>query len=145
MDFHSFFLYMKLQKSAPISGAYPSIQALAFFLPQRIEDLLSEMHCDLFHPFSLLYLERTSGITVTALDTGGSLYLQLFIMICRQSVSGFCQIVIFVDQAYIQPFWTGLTVIAVHTDSFCGLGRKTSDHRIVSFLRRCLEKSQDSF
>ena len=77
--------------------------------------LFPEISCDLFHSFSLFYMERTSGITVAALDTGGGFYLQLLIMICRQRISGFGKIIIFVVQTHIQSFGAGLAVVAVYT------------------------------
>ena len=76
---------------------------------------------------------------MAALDTDGSFYLQLFIVICCQGIPGFCQIIILIDQSYIQTFWTGLAVVAVYADAFCCLGSKAADHSIVLFLRRGLE------
>lgn len=62
-------------------------------------------------------MEWTPFFTMTAADTVVRLFLQLSVMVFRQFVSRFRQIVIFIDQSDVQSSRTRLTVITGNADA----------------------------
>lgn len=59
-------------------------------------------------------------------------------------ISRLRQIVIFIDQADIEPFRTGSAVITVDASSGGVLRREAADDRVVFFFRRQFEKAQQA-
>ena len=88
-------------------------------------------------------MKRTSGFTMSAVNAILCFFLQLSVMLFCKTVTGFCQIIVFVDQADIQSGRAWLAVIAVDTDTVGILRSKIPDHRIILFLLRYVEEAQN--
>ena len=58
-------------------------------------------------------MERAASPTVPALHAGISLDLQIAVMLCRHEVPISGNVIVFIDDADIQPFGARLTVITV--------------------------------
>lgn len=67
-------------------------------------------------------MERAAAVTVAAGDTGIGLDSKALIVADGKAVAGFCQVIIFVDEADIDVAGTGLAMVAIDTDAF-GFGR----------------------
>ncbi len=67
---------------------------------------------------------------------------QLAVMIVRHAISRQRKIVVFVDQADIQPRRAGLTVVAVNAVSDCRLRRELSDYGVVVLRPRGIWEGQ---
>ena len=67
-------------------------------------------------------MERAAAVTVSAGDAGIGLDGKALIVADGKAVAGFCQVIIFVDEADIDVAGTGLAMVAIDTDAF-GFGR----------------------
>ena len=70
---------------------------------------------------------------------------QLSIMLTRQPISCQRQVIVFIDQSYIQTSRTGLTMVAVNADSLRLLRGKRTQHRVIPFFRRRVTEAQQAF
>ena len=107
-----------------------------------MKSLLSEIGRDLLHAGTLDCLEGTAPVTVAAPDAGVRLNGQFLIMTGRHLIARLRQIIIFVDQSYVNPRRTGQAVVAVNAASLRGCRRESADHRIILLFRRRIYKAQ---
>lgn len=68
---------------------------------------------------------------MTALNTGIRMDRQLLVVPFCHFIASQSQIIIFIDQAHIQPHGAGLAMAAVDAHAVGILRRKFSDHRII--------------
>lgn len=84
-------------------------------------------------------MEGTAPVAVAAFHTVPRLFLQLCIVSTGQLILGPGQIVVFVDDSYIQTGGARLAVVAVDAFSRCVLGCEGPQDGVVLFLRVALK------
>lgn len=97
--------------------------------------LFSKIRLNLLHPRHLVDGEGTATVAVTALQAVGGGLFERQIVLLRQHVAQPGQIIIFVDEADIQPRRTGVAVLAVYARALRVLRREGGNDGIVPLLR----------
>ena len=103
----------------------------------------AEVGADLRHAPRLLHMEGAAAVAVAALDAVLRMAAQVAVVVPRQLVAGPGQVVILVDQAYVQPGGAGLAVVAVDADAGGVPGGEGAQHGVVPLLRGGVQESQD--
>ena len=97
--------------------------------------LFSKIRLNLLHPRHLVDGEGTATVAVTALQAVGGGLFERQIVLLRQHVAQPGQIIIFVDEADIQPRRTGVAVLAVYARALRVPRREGGNDGIVPLLR----------
>ena len=97
--------------------------------------LFSKIRLNLFHPRHLVNGEGTAAVAVAALQAVRGGLFERQIVLLRQHVAQPGQVIIFVDEADIQPRRTGMTVLTIHARALRVLRREGGNDGIVPLLR----------
>ena len=76
-------------------------------------------------------MERAPYVTMSAGNTVRCCFFQFLIVIRRKRISDHRQVIVFVDQPYIQTCRAGLAMVAVHAHAAGLRGRKASQNGII--------------
>lgn len=89
---------------------------------------------DLFHPAFLSDSKWTAGFTMSAVQAGICLDIELGIVVSGNDVPGLCKIVILIYQTDINACRAGLAVVAIDAGAGNGVSSKGTDNGVIFFF-----------